>query len=52
MAAADRRRAILDVVVPLLIEKGSAITTAEIAQAANIAEEAFRTVSEANLRIV
>lgn len=38
MAAMDRRRAILDVVVPLLIQKGSAVTTAEIAQAANIAE--------------
>jgi len=38
MAVADRRRAIVDVVVPLLIEKGSAVTTAEMAQAANIAE--------------
>lgn len=38
MAAADRRQAILDVVIPLLIEKGSAITTAEMAHAANIAE--------------
>lgn len=38
MVAADRRRAILDVVVPLLGEKGSSVTTAEIAQAANIAE--------------
>ena len=38
MAAADRRRAILDVVVPLLIEKGSSVTTAEMAQAADIAE--------------
>ncbi len=38
MAPADRRRAILDVVTPLLIEKGSALTTAEMAQAANIAE--------------
>jgi AcrR family transcriptional regulator len=38
MAAADRRRAILDVVIPLLIEKGPAITTAEMAKAANIAE--------------
>ena len=38
MAAADRRRAILDVVVPLLIEKGSSVTTAEMAQAAGIAE--------------
>jgi AcrR family transcriptional regulator len=38
MAVEDRRRAILDAVVPLLIEKGSAVTTAEMAQAANIAE--------------
>jgi AcrR family transcriptional regulator len=38
MAAADRRRAILDVVVPLLIERGSSVTTAEMAQAADIAE--------------
>ena len=38
MAAADRRRAILDVVVPLLIEKGSSVTTAQMAQAADIAE--------------
>jgi AcrR family transcriptional regulator len=38
MPAADRRRAILDVVIPLLIEKGPAITTAEMAKAANIAE--------------
>ena len=38
MTAVDRRRAILDVVVPLLIEKGASVTTAEMAQAANIAE--------------
>jgi AcrR family transcriptional regulator len=38
MATADRRRAILDVAMPLLIEKGAAVTTAEIAQAAGIAE--------------
>lgn len=38
MAAADRRRAILDVVVPLLVEKGSSLTTAEVARAAGIAE--------------
>ncbi|MEO8465691.1 MAG: TetR/AcrR family transcriptional regulator [Gammaproteobacteria bacterium] len=38
MAAADRRRAILDVVVPLLIEKGASVTTAEVAKAADIAE--------------
>src|SRR6185369_973872 len=35
---ADRRRAILDVAVPLLIEKGSSLTTAQVAQAADIAE--------------
>jgi AcrR family transcriptional regulator len=38
MPAADRRRAILDVVVPLLVEKGSSLTTAEVAKAAGIAE--------------
>jgi AcrR family transcriptional regulator len=38
MAAADRRRAILDVAVPLLLEKGSSLTTAQVAQAAGIAE--------------
>ena len=38
MAADDRRRAILEVVVPLLIEKGSAVTTAEMAAAGGIAE--------------
>lgn len=38
MPVADRRRAILDAVIPLLIQKGSALTTAEIAHAADIAE--------------
>ncbi len=38
MSAADRRRAILDVVIPLLIEKGASVTTAEMARAAHIAE--------------
>jgi AcrR family transcriptional regulator len=38
MPAADRRRAILGVVVPLLVAKGSALTTAEVARAAGIAE--------------
>jgi AcrR family transcriptional regulator len=38
MAAADRRRAILDVVIPLLIAKGPTVTTAEMARAAAIAE--------------
>jgi len=47
MAADDRRRAILRVVVPLLIEKGPALTTAEMAQAANIAEGTiFRVFSD------
>ena len=34
----ERRARILDAVVPLLIEKGSAVTTAEMADAAGIAE--------------
>ena len=34
----DRRAAILDAVLPLLMEKGAAVTTAEIAAAAGIAE--------------
>ena len=34
----DRRTAILDAVIPLLVERGAAVTTAEIAQAAGIAE--------------
>jgi AcrR family transcriptional regulator len=38
MVADDRRKAILDVVIPLLHAKGSSLTTAEIAQAAKIAE--------------
>lgn len=38
MAAADRRRSILDAVIPLLIDKGLSATTAEMAQAAGIAE--------------
>ena len=38
MAAADRRRAILDAAVPLLIRKGASVTTAEMARAADIAE--------------
>ncbi len=38
MAPDDRRRAILDVAIPLLVAKGSAVTTAEVAQAAGIAE--------------
>lgn len=38
MAAADRRRAIVEAVIPLLLEKGSAVTTREMAEAASIAE--------------
>jgi AcrR family transcriptional regulator len=38
MAAADRRRAILGAAVPLFIKKGAAVTTAQIAHAAGIAE--------------
>jgi AcrR family transcriptional regulator len=38
LAPDDRRRAIIDVVVPLLIEQGSAVTTKQIAEAAGIAE--------------
>jgi AcrR family transcriptional regulator len=34
----DRRAAILDAVIPLLIERGAAVTTAEMAEAAGIAE--------------
>ncbi|MDF1596568.1 MAG: TetR/AcrR family transcriptional regulator [Acidimicrobiia bacterium] len=34
----DRREAILTAVIPLLIEKGQAVTTAEMAEAAGIAE--------------
>ena len=38
MSADERRKAILDVVVPLLAERGSDLSTREIAQAAGIAE--------------
>jgi AcrR family transcriptional regulator len=38
MAAEDRRRAIIAAIVPLLIAKGAAVTTAQIARAAGIAE--------------
>jgi AcrR family transcriptional regulator len=34
----DRQKAILDAVIPLLLEKGPAVTTAEMAAAARIAE--------------
>ena len=38
MAPDDRRRAIVDAVVPLLLEHGDAVTTRQIAEAAGIAE--------------
>ena len=38
MAPADRRRAIVEAVIPLLLERGSAVTTREMAEAASIAE--------------
>jgi len=38
MSPDQRRAAILDAVIPLLVERGAAITTAEMAQAAGIAE--------------
>jgi AcrR family transcriptional regulator len=34
----DRRRAIIEAVIPLLLERGSAVTTREMAEAAGIAE--------------
>src|SRR3954469_4423303 len=38
MAPDERRRAIVDVVVPLLLEHGGDVTTRQIAEAAGIAE--------------
>lgn len=38
LSAEQRRAAILDAVVPLLLERGAAVTTAEMAEAAGIAE--------------
>jgi AcrR family transcriptional regulator len=38
MAAEDRRQAILAALIPLLVERGSEVTTKEIARAAGIAE--------------
>lgn len=38
LPADDRRRAIVEAVIPLLLEKGSAVTTREMAEAACIAE--------------
>jgi AcrR family transcriptional regulator len=38
MAPDDRRQAIVEALIPLLVERGSEVTTKEIAQAAGIAE--------------
>jgi AcrR family transcriptional regulator len=38
LAPEDRRRAIIEAVIPLLIERGAAVTTREMAEAAGIAE--------------
>ena len=38
LAADDRRRAIVDAVVPLLVDRGASVTTREMAEAAGIAE--------------
>ncbi|HYD08975.1 MAG TPA: helix-turn-helix domain-containing protein, partial [Acidimicrobiales bacterium] len=38
LPAEERRRAILDATLPLLIERGSAVSTKQIAEAAGIAE--------------
>jgi AcrR family transcriptional regulator len=38
LPADDRRRAIVEAVIPLLLKKGSAVTTREMAEAAGIAE--------------
>src|SRR3954468_10093175 len=38
MAPEDRRQAIVDVVVPLLLQHGDGVTTRQIAEAAGIAE--------------
>ncbi len=38
LAPDDRRRAIVDAVIPLLLEKGSSVTSREIAEAAGVAE--------------
>ena len=38
MSPDDRRKAILDALIPLLVERGGDVTTKEIARAAGIAE--------------
>lgn len=38
LAPEDRRRSIVDALIPVLMEKGAAVTTAEVARAAGIAE--------------
>ncbi len=45
----ERRTAILDAVIPLLVERGTAVTTAEMAEAAGIAEGTiFRVFDDKN----
>ncbi|MDJ0664629.1 MAG: TetR/AcrR family transcriptional regulator [Acidimicrobiia bacterium] len=45
----ERRTAILDAVIPLLVERGAAVTTAEMAEAAGIAEGTiFRVFEDKN----
>ncbi len=45
----ERRTAILDAVIPLLVERGAAVTTAEMAEAAGIAEGTiFRVFDDKN----
>lgn len=47
MRREDRRKAIIEAVAPLLLEKGAGITTAEIARAAGVAEGTiFRAFSD------
>jgi AcrR family transcriptional regulator len=53
MPVEDRRRAIIDAVTPLLIEKGATVTTAEMAEAAGIAEGTiFRAFPDKHMLIV
>lgn len=49
LSAEARRTAILEAIIPLLVERGAAVTTAEIADAAGIAEGTiFRVFSDKN----
>ncbi|HUO45747.1 MAG TPA: helix-turn-helix domain-containing protein, partial [Acidimicrobiia bacterium] len=38
LAPEDRRQAIVEAVIPLLVERGASVTTREMAEAAGIAE--------------